>query len=96
MLKVGSATCTSPTPPWPISPGRRALPPKLPAERLHLFAGSADRIVPPVQPLKLAAHWQREVHWYPGAHLTFRGERAVVRCIDDAMAGAGWKRPRSV
>jgi len=72
------------------------LPPKLPAERLHLFAGSADRIVPPGQPLKLAAHWQREVHWYHGAHLTFRGERAVVRCIDDAMTGAGWKGPRSV
>ncbi|WP_293370848.1 prolyl oligopeptidase family serine peptidase [Nevskia sp.] len=68
-----------------------ALPPKLPAERLHLFAGSADRVVPPVQPLKLAAHWQRNVHWFPGAHLTFRGERAVVRCIDDAMTGAGWK-----
>ena len=68
-----------------------ALPPKLPADRLHLFAGSADRVVPPVQPLKLAAHWQRNVHWFPGAHLTFRGERAVVRCIDDAMTGAGWK-----
>jgi len=68
-----------------------ALAPKLPAERLHLFAGSADRVVPPAQPLKLARHWQRNVHWFPGAHLTFRGERAVVRCIDDAMVGAGWK-----
>lgn len=70
-----------------------ALPPKLPAERLHLFAGSADRVVPPVQPLKLSTHWQRPVHWFPGAHLTFRGERAVVRCIDDAMTGVGWKQP---
>lgn len=68
-----------------------ALPAKLPADRLHLFAGSADRVVPPVQPLKLARHWQRNVHWFPGAHLTFRGERSVVRCIDDAMIGAGWK-----
>lgn len=68
-----------------------ALPPKLSPDRLHLFAGSADRVVPPVQPLKLAAHWRRPVHWFPGAHLTFRGERAVVRCIDDAMTGAGWK-----
>ncbi|WP_439641969.1 alpha/beta hydrolase family protein [Nevskia sp.] len=71
-----------------------ALPPRLPADRLHLFAGSADRVVPPGQPLKLARHWQRNVHWFPGAHLTFRGERAVVRCIDDAMVGAGWKPPR--
>ncbi len=71
-----------------------ALPPKLPADRLHLFAGSADRVVPPGQPLKLAAHWQREIHWYPGGHLSFRGERAVVRCLDEAMTGAGWKLPR--
>lgn len=68
-----------------------ALPPKLSPERLHLFAGSADRVVPPAQPLKLAAHWGRDVHWFPGAHLTFRGERSVVRCIDDAFTGAGWK-----
>ena len=71
------------------------LPPKLAAERLHLFAGSADRVVPPAQPLKLATHWQREVHWYHGGHLTFRGERAVVRCIDEAMAIAGWKGVRA-
>lgn len=64
---------------------------KLAPERLHIFAGSADRIVPPEQPLRLAAHWQRPIHWFPGAHLTFRGERAVVGCIDDAMTGAGWR-----
>lgn len=67
-----------------------ALPPKLPQERLHIFAGAADRIVPPDQPLRLARHWDRPIHWFEGAHLTFRGERAVVRCIQDAMTGAGW------
>ena len=67
-----------------------ALPPKLPADRLHVFAGSADRVVPPAQPLRLASHWNRPIAWFPGAHLTFRGERPVVRCIEDAMTGAGW------
>lgn len=67
-----------------------ALPPRLPQERLHIFAGAADRIVPPDQPLRLARHWDRPIHWFEGAHLTFRGERAVVRCIQDAMTGAGW------
>jgi hypothetical protein len=67
-----------------------ALPPRLPPERLHIFAGSADRVVPPDQPVRLMHHWQREVAWYPGGHLTFRGEPAVARTIERAIAGAGW------
>ena len=67
-----------------------ALAPKLPAQHLYIFAGSADRVVLPDQPLRLAKHWGRPINWFPGAHLTFRGERAVVRCIEDAMVGAGW------
>ena len=67
-----------------------ALAPKLRAQHLYIFAGSADRVVPPDQPLRLAKHWGRPINWFPGAHLTFRGERAVVRCIEDAMVGAGW------
>lgn len=67
--------------------------PKLPPERLHLFAGSADRVVTPDQPLRLAKHWGRPIEWYQGGHLTFRGERGVLRCIEGAIAGAGWERP---
>lgn len=67
-----------------------AVAPKLPPERLHLFAGSADRIVTPDQPLRIAAHWQRPVNWFAGGHLTFRGERSVVDCIQGAMTSAGW------
>ncbi len=67
--------------------------PQLPAERLHLFAGSADRVVPPEQPLRLAKHWGRPIEWYQGGHLTFRGEPGVERCIEAAIAGAGWERP---
>lgn len=70
-----------------------ACPPQLPRERLHIFAGCADRVVAPDQPLLLAQHWQRPVAWYPGAHLTFRGERAVRDCIEGAMRGAGWALP---
>ncbi len=73
-----------------VSPLARA--PQLPAERLHLFAGTADRVVPPDQPLRLARHWGRPIEWYPGGHLTFRGEPGVQRCIQGAIAGAGWAR----
>lgn len=67
-----------------------ALPPRLPAERLFLFAGSADRVVPPDQPLRLSRHWGRPIEWYPGGHLTFRGEPGVQRTIEGAMLSAGW------
>ncbi len=69
-------------------------PPLLPPERLHIFAGSADRVVPPEEPLKLSRHWKRPVVWYPGGHLTFRGERSVERCIESAISGAGWNSAR--
>lgn len=75
----------------PVSPLAR--PPQLPAERLHLFAGTADRVVPPDQPLRLARHWNRPIEWYQGGHLTFRGEVGVERCIEGAVTTAGWVRP---
>jgi alpha/beta superfamily hydrolase len=68
--------------------------PKLAPEKLHIFAGSADRVVPPEQPLKLSRHWQRPVAWYPGGHLTFRGEEAVRRTIAGAISDAGWNAAR--
>jgi hypothetical protein len=74
-----------------VSPLARA--PQLAPERLHLFAGTADRLVTPDQPLRIAGHWNRPVNWYAGGHLTFRGEHSVVRCIQDAMASAGWTTP---
>jgi hypothetical protein len=69
--------------------------PRLAAERLHLFAGSADRVVPPDQPLRLSRHWGRPIEWYQGGHLTFRGEPGVQRCIEGAIAGAGWVTSRA-
>lgn len=73
----------------PVSPLAR---PALPApERLHLFAAAADRIVLPDHPLKLAAHWQRPVTWFQGAHLSIRGERTTREVIESAVRAAGWK-----
>ncbi|MBV8063665.1 MAG: prolyl oligopeptidase family serine peptidase [Nevskia sp.] len=74
-----------------VSPLARA--PQLPPERLFLFAGTADRVVPPDQALRLSRHWNRPVEWYQGGHLTFRDEPAVPRCIEGAIAAAGWARP---
>ncbi|MGH8443153.1 MAG: alpha/beta hydrolase family protein [Nevskiaceae bacterium] len=72
----------------PVSP--LALPPKVAADRLYLFAGTADRLVLPDQSLALAKHWGAPVQWYQGAHLTFRGEGVVRQHIEAAMQRAGW------
>ncbi|MBI3172001.1 MAG: prolyl oligopeptidase family serine peptidase, partial [Hydrocarboniphaga effusa] len=72
----------------PVSPLAR--PPLLEREKLYIFAGVADRLVPPEQPLKLAAHWGVPIQWYQGAHLTFRGERVVSAHIEAAMQRANW------
>lgn len=77
-----------------ISPLARV--PQLAPERRHVFAGSADTVAPPAQALALARHWGTEVRWYPGGHLSFRGEPAVESCIREAMEGAGWRLGEAV
>lgn len=64
--------------------------PLLPRERLAIFAGSADRVVPPEQPLRLSEHWQVPVNWFQGGHLTFRGESVVTDTLRHATDMAGW------
>jgi hypothetical protein len=64
--------------------------PKLPPERLHIFAGTADSVIPPAQPLQLAEHWGASINWFPAGHLTYRGESAVKNTIDNAIASANW------
>lgn len=73
-----------------------AVAPRLPRERLGLFAGSADRVVTPDQPLRLSQHWGVPVNWYAGGHLSFRGEVAVTGTLRRTSAAAGWNDPVSV
>jgi len=64
--------------------------PQLPRERLAIFAGSADRVVPPEQPLLLSEHWQVPVHWFPSGHLTSLGESVVTDTLRHMAEVAGW------
>lgn len=77
----------------PVSPLASA--PKIDREHLHIFAGTADRLVPPAEVMKLAEHWQVPVDWFDGAHLTFRGEPAVSRTLRTAAERAGWPLPKA-
>lgn len=60
-----------------------AMPPRIPRERRFLFAGLADRIVPPSQVRALSAHWEHpQTIWYAGSHFSCHWEpevRALLR-----------------
>lgn len=58
--------------------------------RLHIFAASGDRIVPPSHPLALAKHWDVPVSWYQGSHLSVRRERTTREVVRQAVERAGW------
>lgn len=55
-------------------------------ERRAIFAGIADRVVPPDHPRDLWRHWEKpRIVWYPGGHVSFRRHATVDRLIDDAL-----------
>jgi pimeloyl-ACP methyl ester carboxylesterase len=63
-----------------------ALSPQVQRDRLFLFAGTRDRLVPPAHVLDLWQHWRRpRIEWYGGGHFTFSWERGVRRLLTDAI-----------
>ena len=71
----------------PVSP--LAMSPVVDADRLTIFAASADRIVPPEQAARLANYWGIEPVWYEGAHLSVSREAVVAQALKQAWANAG-------
>ncbi len=66
------------------------LKPKLPRERLSIFGGTADHLVPGDQVRDLWKHWgEPRIAWYPGSHLSFAREPQVRFLIDDALRHGG-------
>lgn len=67
-----------------------AAPPRIPRERLYLYAGLADRMTPPNHAHRLWLHWGRpRVLWFPGDHVGFIWSRSVRDFVDDAYAASG-------
>jgi dienelactone hydrolase len=66
------------------------LTPKVPHAHRHLFAGVADRIVPPDHARDLWRHWEEpEIVWYQGGHCSFRAHPAVARMQRSAFQNSG-------
>ena len=66
---------------------------KLDKKRLLVVAGRGDRITPPDQARKLAAHWgDVPLYWFPGGHLAQIGRGDAFRMIRRHLAGLGYTR----
>ncbi len=65
------------------------LEPKVAPEHRYIFAGVADRLVPPDQPRDLWRHWGRpRMVWYQGAHVTFGMHPEVEQMVNQAWHDA--------
>lgn len=61
--------------------------PRVPADRLFVYAGIGDRMVPPAQALALTRHWAgASALWFPGDHIGAGWSREVRRFVDSAFA----------
>ncbi|MBX6763040.1 MAG: alpha/beta fold hydrolase [Rubrobacteraceae bacterium] len=67
-----------------------ALDPLLPPERLAIFAGNADRVVPPSQPEQLWRHWgSPRIVWYEGSHQGLLSHPKIREQLPAILSTAG-------
>ena len=64
--------------------------PRVPKDRLYVIAGRGDRITPPDQAETLARHWDREIIWFDGGHLTQVGRGDALRSVRRALGTHGF------
>jgi len=63
-----------------------AMTPRVPAERLFIFGGTADRLVPSGQVSALWRHWGKpRIEWHGGSHTSFGIESAVNLLVSEAL-----------
>ncbi|UCC13344.1 MAG: hypothetical protein JSW21_07995 [Gammaproteobacteria bacterium] len=63
-----------------------AMDPLVPEAHRYIYAGRADRFVPPVVVERLYDHWgQPKTHWYPGAHLTGLAHPGLLDFLTEAL-----------
>jgi len=64
-------------------------PVRLARERLAVVAGKGDRITPPDQAERLAAHWGVETLWFEGGHLAQVGRGDALRAVRRQLCALG-------
>ena len=64
-----------------------ALAPRVSPDRLFIFGGAADRLVPSNQISALWQHWGRpRIEWHDGSHTSFGIESAVSALVGEALS----------
>jgi len=67
-----------------------AVAPRVARERLHLFGGVADRLVPPDHVRDLWRHWERpQVLWYEGGHVSYLWDARIRTWLREVLHTAG-------
>jgi pimeloyl-ACP methyl ester carboxylesterase len=64
-------------------------PARLSRDRLFVIAGRGDRITPPAQAERLAAHWGVDVRWFDGGHLAQLGRGDAIRDVRRELGNLG-------
>ena len=73
-----------------------AMQPLVSRERRAIFAGIADRVVPPVEASALLRHWEEpRIAWYQGTHRAFLSTSQGRTLIATALRDAGVVRPEN-
>lgn len=68
-----------------------AMPSRVPTNRLFLFAGKADRLIPAPMVRDLWRHWGRpRIHWFDGGHASFAWDSGVHDFILEALRDSGF------
>ncbi len=63
-----------------------AMDPQVPGAHRYIYAGLADRFVPPVVTERLWEHWgQPDICWYPGAHLSVPWHGEAIGFLRQAL-----------
>ncbi len=63
--------------------------PRVPRERLFIFAGTGDRMSPPSQALALWRHWgEPQIHWSDANHMAFMWNASMKRFVRDSLGAA--------
>lgn len=71
-----------------------AMDPQVPGAHRYIYAGLADRFVPPVVVDRLWEHWgQPNIHWYPGSHLSVLIHKEPIsylrKAVESSLKGDG-------
>ncbi|MFT5434224.1 MAG: hypothetical protein ACI9OJ_004937, partial [Myxococcota bacterium] len=70
--------------------------PRTAHDRRFIYAGSADRVTPPLQATTLWEAWGRpQLEWFDAGHVTAIWSKPIARYVDDVLWRSGFTAART-